>query len=263
MVSPVVWKRLRALGERRRWPGWAMSLVGLIKTLDQWDERIRVAYDIARDLGGDPEMISVFLRSPWLGPGMIAAGVVYLIFVGEPTVGVQRHPRWQTIGWSVFGICLTLLALMFGYVLVEAHVATELAGREIRFQVWDMDVKQKNKLGELLDAIPADQRFPILIEASISSNLARSYANDLISVFADHHWQVSGTSTTMLNPAFFGIAIGLSEGTRSVDGIPGIAKQLGMVFSQAGIHFQYAPFTEFSKGRVIILVGDRPPNLNP
>ena len=244
MATPVVWKRLRALGEKRRWPGWAMSLVGLLKTVDQWDERIRVAYDISRELGGDPEMISAFLRSPWLGPSMIAAGMIYVVFIGEPTVGVQRHPRWQIVGWSVFGICLTLLTLMFGYVLVEAHVATELADREIRFQVWHMDVKQKDTLGKLLDAIPDNQRFSILIEASISSNLARSYANDLGSVFTDHHWQVSGSSTTMLNPAFFGVAIGVPEGTKSVDGISGIARQIGSIFSRAGIHFQYGPTTE-------------------
>jgi len=99
----------------RKWPGWATAALGLSQKILPWEERIRFFYHVVREMGGDPALLASLVESSLFSVALIVAGLTYVIFIGEPEQGVQRHPWWPYIGWSVFGLCLTAMIVTAGY----------------------------------------------------------------------------------------------------------------------------------------------------
>ena len=61
-------------------------------------------------------MISI-LNSSAVSIMLLVSGIAYLIFVGQPEKGVQRHPFWPYLTWSIFGLCFaaTIVVASVGY----------------------------------------------------------------------------------------------------------------------------------------------------
>jgi hypothetical protein len=55
--------------------------------------------------------------SQWIALALIAFGLLYIIFVGEPRSGVQRHPFLPYLGWIIvaFVATVTLVVSVAGY----------------------------------------------------------------------------------------------------------------------------------------------------
>jgi len=60
----------------RKCPGWAGIAVGGLERLALQEERIRQAFDLVRDLGGEPAMLVSVLESPLSSVALIAGGAI-------------------------------------------------------------------------------------------------------------------------------------------------------------------------------------------
>src|SRR5438128_8498691 len=75
---------------RYKLPGWSAIGLGslleprLLGRLFHLGEDIDFALNIVRSLGGELGMVATFLASPLFAIGLIAYGVIHLIFFGEP-----------------------------------------------------------------------------------------------------------------------------------------------------------------------------------
>jgi hypothetical protein len=110
----------------RKWPGWATVALGLSERLLPWEDRVRFFYDVVREMGGDIGTVASLIESSIFSVVLVLAGLAYVIFVGEPEKGVQRHPWWPYIGWSVFGLCFTAMIVTAGYGAIEIYVRTQI-----------------------------------------------------------------------------------------------------------------------------------------
>jgi hypothetical protein len=233
-----------------------MSVLGALKTVDEWSETVRLAYDAMRELGGEPALVADVLSSPWAGLAMIAGGMAYVVFVGEPKQGVQRHPGWPVLGWSVFGVCLTALLVGFGYGMLEVYVREQVAVRNS--PVWHPTEEQKHKLGLLLDQTPEAERFDVKMGTLIGSTQSQTYGGDLIQLFIDHHWKATGSMDATIRPDLVGLYICISPDIKSDAQIPVSANWLSGAFVQAGIKHSQCTFG-VPKDGFIVLIGSRPP----
>jgi hypothetical protein len=125
---------LRSALSPRKWPGYALSLLGLWKMAIHygWDildigGRLDVFWRIAESLGATTALVTTIILWPWTGIILIAAGVLYVIFVGEPPAGVQRHHGWQYVGWAIVAFVFVSMAIPAIYGAIELHIRTEIA----------------------------------------------------------------------------------------------------------------------------------------
>jgi hypothetical protein len=241
----------------RKLPGWFISILGLIERLLLWDDRIRLAYDATRELGGEPALLVNTLLSPWTGMAMIAAGLAYVVFVGEPEHGVQRHRWWPMVGWSVFALCATWIIIALGYGLLELYVREQVAIRGS--PVWQLTEGQRENLGGLLDQKPQAERFDVKFAVLIGSTQSQTYGNDLEQVLLTHHWTATGGMDTNMRPDLLGLNLCVPPEIKAVSDAPANMIWFGNVLAQAGIKFGVCSFN-MPKGEFMVLVGSRPPN---
>jgi hypothetical protein len=81
-------------------------------------------------MGGDPEVIVGIVESLWFSVALVAAGVFYLIFVGEPERGVRRHPAWSAAAWTALALVLGMLAFAPVYGSIELYIRNQIIRRE-------------------------------------------------------------------------------------------------------------------------------------
>jgi len=125
---------LRSAFSSLKWPGYALSALGLLQQTIHWGwslldvgGRLDVLWRIAESLGGTPALLTTAILWPWTGIILIVSGVLYVVFVGEPSSGVQRHHWWPYVGWAIAGIVFASMAgaAIIGY--VELYIRTEIA----------------------------------------------------------------------------------------------------------------------------------------
>jgi hypothetical protein len=86
-------------------PGWAAILFAVVTGVPDWKSRLDFWVGAVAAAGGSLGMVATAIASPYFSPALAVAGVAYLLLVGEPKTGVQRHPWWPYVGWSIFSIC--------------------------------------------------------------------------------------------------------------------------------------------------------------
>ena len=125
---------LRSAFSPRKWPGYALSLLGLGQTLYHWGwslldigGRLDTLWRIAESVGGTPAMLTTAILWPWTGIILIISGVMYVVFVGEPTSGVQRHHSWPYVGWAIAAFVFVSMAGTALYGAMELHIRSEIA----------------------------------------------------------------------------------------------------------------------------------------
>jgi hypothetical protein len=64
----------------------------------------------------------------------LLAGILYVVFIGEPTAGVQRHPAWPYIGWAIVAFVIVSIGgtALWGYtqLYIRSEIAKGVAGVE-------------------------------------------------------------------------------------------------------------------------------------
>jgi hypothetical protein len=111
-------------------PAWAFILLGIIQWIPDWKARIDFWFDAARSMGGYMGTVATVVASPYFNVGLTAFGILWLIFIGEPVRGVQRHPGWRYVGWGIFTICLTTVIVTAGYGAIEIYIREQVAARQ-------------------------------------------------------------------------------------------------------------------------------------
>jgi len=53
--------------------------------------------------------------------------VSYVIFVGEPEKGIQRHHWWPYVGWLIFAASFVTIVAVTGYGAIEFYIRQEIA----------------------------------------------------------------------------------------------------------------------------------------
>jgi hypothetical protein len=87
---------------------WSWASLDVLGHLD-------ILWRIVESMGGSPALVADVISSWPFSLGLIVAGLLYLIFVGEPQAGVQRHPSLPYAAASVFLICLFTMATVALY----------------------------------------------------------------------------------------------------------------------------------------------------
>jgi hypothetical protein len=212
------------------------------------EEHIRHAYHFMHEMGGEPEMIATLVESPWFSFGLVAAGVTYLIFVGEPKEGVQRHPWWPIVGWSIFSLCLLGIVSVIGYGSIY-YLGAKFAGEKIQTVqrqalsgqlLWRMTDFDKYMLGRALDAVPENERFEFKIWCSQDTN-SRTYTEDFAQVLFDHKWKPAVNCLfNNLKSGIFGLWItakGNPGDPVDLNKLPPQARKMAEIFQAAQIPF--------------------------
>jgi hypothetical protein len=115
-------KRAISLLHWRKVWGLALTALGLLGQLIHFGwlsldvlGRLDVFWHVVESMGGSPALIASIVSSWKFSVGLIVAGLLYLIFVGEPKAGVKRHPSLPYLAASVFFICLFTMATVAIY----------------------------------------------------------------------------------------------------------------------------------------------------
>jgi len=191
-------QRVRHLFTRRKMPAWMVILLLAVEEIPDWKSRFDFWLDAVRNMGGEIGIAATVIASPLFSFAVLAGAILYLVFVGEPAKGVQRHHWWPYLGWGFFGICFaaTFITGIVGY--VEIYIQKEVGQRENEIQrqalgthvFWHLTDFDKLSLGRELDKVPDKARFDVRIECSGGPD-SRTYTDDLGAVFSSHNWALS------------------------------------------------------------------------
>jgi hypothetical protein len=250
-------------------PGWASIVLGFVTRIAEHEERIRHAYHIMHELGGEPEMIAAVVESPWFSATLVIGGVGYLVFVGEPKKGVQRQPWWPIIGWSVFGICLlgTVSVIAYGSVY---YLGAKLADQKIQSVqrqalsgqlLWRMTDFDKYMLGRALDAVPEGERFDFKIWCSQDTN-SKTYTEDFAQVLVDHKWKPNiNCLFNNLKSGIFGLWItakGKAGDPVDLNKMPPQVRKMADIFQAAQIPFVWGANDQLTENDYYLAIGIGP-----
>ena len=78
-------------------PGWLLILVGVYNTIPDWKGRFDFWAEATKQAEVHLSVATTVILSPYFGLCLIASGIAYLAFVGEPEKGVLRHPAWHIV----------------------------------------------------------------------------------------------------------------------------------------------------------------------
>lgn len=264
----VLRERIRTiLFGRIKLPGWAAILFAIITGIPDWKSRLDFWLGAVVAAGGYLGMVAAAIESPYFSPGLALAGLAYLLLVGEPKKGVQRHPWWPYVGWSVVSICFaaTVITAIIGGVQITIK---QQVGQQIKdFQkhafeapmFWHLTDLEKYSLGNALDKVKDTDRFQINIQCLPDAN-PRTFVEDIGKVFLDHKWNVSANCFfSKVRPDLVGLFIVISKETNGkIDQAPANARTLARLLDEARISYEFALGEEIKKDEFSVAVGNAP-----
>jgi hypothetical protein len=250
-------------------PAWAVILLLVIKEVPGWKSRYEFWLAAAKSLGGMPGTIASVIASNYFAAiaGVMAAA--YIVLVGEPKKGTQRHHWWPYIGWSVFGLLLTSIIVtgIVGY--VEIYIKEEVSSRDEAIQkqysvhpvFWHLTDFQKTNLGVALDQVPEDKRFQIQIRCLQDSG-SRTFAEDFAKVVTDNHWKVIGNCLfNDIRPDLVGLYLGIAKkhAGKAISDLPEHVRTLAKLLEDARIDGQWGLDKDDALGdEGVIIIGNPP-----
>jgi hypothetical protein len=92
-------------------PGWAAILLFIYTAVPDNYSRFGFWADTAKAMGGYIAVAATVVASPFFGPTVLVFGLLWVLFVGEPSRGVQRHHWLRYVGWSIASICIAAVAI--------------------------------------------------------------------------------------------------------------------------------------------------------
>lgn len=99
----------------RKYPGYVGIVIGAAWKAFAALGNMEFISDVVRDVGGPVPMMLHIVLSGWFSLGLIVLGLLYVIFVGEPEAGVQRHRLWPYVGWSMVTLSAAVMAIALAY----------------------------------------------------------------------------------------------------------------------------------------------------
>lgn len=256
--------RIRAQFTRVKLPAWLVLLLLAIREIPDWKSRIDFWIEVAHQMGGVMGGIAGAMASPLFTPILASLAVLYLIFVGEPKKGMQRHPWWPLIGWIVFAVCFATIAIPADYGALQIVLNAQVNSRISDFQkkaaptFWRLTDGQKQLLAAGLSSVPEKDRFQIPIMVLIGSNQSQAYGNDLIGVFVHNNWKASGSMDASLRPDLLGLWVAISPEVKSEADASPKTKKLMEILTAAQIQFKIAAKDGAPKDYVGLAVGAGP-----
>jgi hypothetical protein len=270
------WQRIKAVfTEPVKLPGWAAVLLVIIQVVPDWKSRLDFWLDVAKGTGGYLATAANVIASPYFTPSMLTAGLAWLAFAGESPTGVQRHHWLRYVGWSIFLICLTVMAVTIGYGALTIYVKQQVSIADTNLQkqyaarpiYWHLTDAQRTELGIAIDQIPEDHRFKIDIQCLPDAG-SRTYVEDLGKVFVEHEWKnINGNCLfSNVRPDLTGLYIGLSNalwekmlGKSYLDWPDKNLITLAQLLQTANIEFQWSHFDDGTKeDHFYLVVGNAP-----
>jgi hypothetical protein len=116
-AKPAVWlaRAKTMINQPIKLPGWAALLLFIYTIIPDTVSRISFWIETAKTTGGYVAYAAAIVSSPYFGPALLAAGLAWILFVGEPAKGVQRHHWMRYVGWAVIAICVTAIIVTATY----------------------------------------------------------------------------------------------------------------------------------------------------
>jgi hypothetical protein len=123
------WHNARQLLTKPKIPGWMFLLWVVIQQIPDWKGRIDFWLDAAKQAGGYTGKVAPFIASPYFSVVMVAIGVLWLAYVGEP-----RHARraaWLPyFGWALVSLCFVTISITIIWGAIEIYVRDQVASRQ-------------------------------------------------------------------------------------------------------------------------------------
>jgi hypothetical protein len=242
-------------------------LLLVFKEIPDWKSRYDFWLSAAKSLGGIPGTVASIVASAYFAPivGFVAAA--YIILVGEPKKGVQRHHWWPYLGWSVFGLLLTIIVAtgIVGY--VEIYIKQQVSERDHEIQrhsavrpvFWHLTDFEKISLGYALDHVPEDKRFAVQVRCLPDAG-SRTYVEDLAKVFLDHQWKITANCLfSNVRPDLVGLFIGIAKkyANKPFNELPEHPQILAKVLEEAKVQGQWGIDNDDALGdEAILIVGN-------
>jgi hypothetical protein len=119
-------QRVKLLFSWRKLPGHAIWVLGGGWKLLDIGGRLDLLSRMVESIGGTPAVLASALVSPWASVALITVGIGYVVLIGEPQKGAQRHPWWPYVGWTVFAATLVSMLGIAGYGATEIYIRQEI-----------------------------------------------------------------------------------------------------------------------------------------
>jgi hypothetical protein len=250
-------------------PAWLVIVLLILKEVPDWKSRYDFWIAAAKSLGGIPGMIASVIGSGYFTPLAAIAAAAYIVLIGEPKKGVQRHHWWPYIGWSVFGTLVTVMVVtgIIGY--VEIYIKEEVGKRDEIIQkqsvarpvFWHLTDFEKTSLGFALDQVPDEKRFQIQIRCLPDAG-SRTFVEDFAKVLIDHKWKISANCLfSDVRPDLVGMYLGVAKkySNKDIQDLPEHARVLAKIFDVAKLNVQWGLDKDDSLGdEAVIIVGNPP-----
>jgi hypothetical protein len=238
----------------------ALNLLGGI-------EHTAFIFEVVQTRGGNVAMIASIFQSPYFSIGLVAVGLAYVIFVGEPTGKVLHHKWLPAVGWTIVAMLFAALGIVIEAARVELAVRERFNAQiDARLQEvlgpWKMSSSERETFIDVLRK--SNARFLVEIKCLPGSAQSQAFANDLAQVFAVDGWPSHVIVDPRLRPDLVGISFGFSSKTDFTNNPPAEAVFLRNAFNAAGysVKFMYSGMREdgfpAKEGAFRIVIGTRP-----
>jgi hypothetical protein len=268
-------RRLRAAFTARKIPAWVFILYAIFREIPDFDSRIRFWLETTKYMGGYLGTVAAVLASPYFAPGLAGVAVLYLLFVGEPKKGVQRHVFWPYAAWIVLALCVSALAITAGWGAIEIYVRQEgnkialgiprgapgEPGPQSQVPLYDSDFwgLTSDQLKILLTELPKLKPYVKIVWLSSAStdNQAGAFLSPLMQII-DRSGLSFGTITqSPRDPSEEGLMLAVSDINNPSIG----AQKVREAFEVANIHLRLISLPDSLKlpdRDFVIFIGPRP-----
>jgi hypothetical protein len=186
----------------RKWPGYALWFLGLVQTSIHWGwftlldniGRLDMLWRAAESAGGTPAMLTTAILWPWTGIILIVFGVLYVVFVGEPPSGVQRHPWWPYVGWAIVAFVFVSMVGTAIYGAVALRPVADLEARLAKLEPRRLSVEQRRIItSTLVDSSERLGDISIELISVLTCGDCNQYTADFGETLSGVKWKIKET----------------------------------------------------------------------
>jgi len=254
------------LFRRRKIPAWIAIVYVVVTEVPHWKHRIDFWLGTVVAMGGLLSHVAAVFAWPYFSYVLLFAGFAYLIFVGEPARGVQRHPWWPYLAGSVFSLCVTAMVVTAGWGAIQVYIQREISHRDAEIQqralgtpvFWHLSDYSRNTLKFELDKVPTDDRFPVQIKC-LPDSISRTFVNDIGQIFLDEQWKLTTNClSSNVRPDLLGIYISVAKSITRAEDAPPNARKLANILGVTGILFEWSADASTKDGEFFLVIGNGP-----
>ena len=256
-------RNLRRFTRRQGWPSWGFFFLLLIKEIPDWKARIDFWLAAAKAAGGYTAVAATVIASPYSSLGLAAAGVLWMLFVGEPQKGVQRHHWLPYLGWAIFGICFSAVVVTAGWGAIQVYIQSQISQKtEHEYPDRSLSRAEIDNLLSALAPISHNFGYDIQVESVSASRDVAGYAQQFMAVFhlaglivngvasTDNHTLLFPSTAQVSSSQLRGIYIGVSTPLS----VPSRATQFQLALDNAGFDAPFIMWNGVAKNGFVFVV---------